>query len=86
MVEKKNVVKIEIDSCHLCPNASLKFINELKEDVMFCQTNTSCIRLREIWGNHPIPGWCPRLEQNQPKIMRGLRAKVPGIIDEAIGV
>ena len=86
MVEKKNVVKIEIDSCHLCPNASLKFIKEIEEDVMFCQTETSCLFLRKGDGVRPIPNWCLRLKQNQPKIMRGLRAKIPGIIDEAIGV
>ena len=86
MVEKKNVVKIEIDSCHLCPNASLKFIKEIEEDAMFCQTETSCLFLRMGHKPHPIPDWCPRLKQNQPKVMRGLRAKIPGIIDEAIGV
>ena len=86
MVEKKNVVKIEIDSCHLCPNASLKFHKEIMRGGMFCQSDRSCIYLREGWGNCSIPVWCPRLKQNQPKVMRGLRAKIPGIIDEAIGV
>lgn len=86
MVEKKNVVKIEIDSCHLCPNASLKFSKEVMAGGMFCQTERSCIYLREGWGNRPIPNWCPRLIQNQPKIMRGLRTKISGIIDETIGV
>ena len=86
MIEKKNKVKIEIESCAMCPNATLKSVKEEQQHIMFCQTETSCIRLREAWGNYPIPDWCPRLKQNQSKVMRGMRAKIPGIIDDAIGV
>lgn len=53
MFEKKNVVKIEIDSCHLCPNSTLKYVEGEKEDLMFCQTNTSCIFLRKGNGFRP---------------------------------
>ena len=70
MIEKKNKVKVEIESCAMCPNATIKSLKEEQKHVMFCQTETSCIRLREAWGNHPIPDWCPRLEQKQPKTMR----------------
>lgn len=70
MFEKKNVVKLEINSCHLCPNSTFKHIEGEKENLMFCQTNTSCIFLRKGDGVHPIPDWCHRLKQNQPKTMR----------------
>ena len=86
MIEKKNRVTLCIENCRQCPNATLKFNKEISEDEMFCQTETSCIWLREGWGDRPIPNWCPRLKQNQPKIMRGLRAKISGIIDDAMEV
>ena len=81
MVKKKNQVTICIENCRQCPNATFKLNKE-----MFCQTETSCIYLREGWGDRAIPDWCPRLKQNQPKIMRGLRAKISGIIDDAMEV
>lgn len=65
-----NRIKVEIDSCAMCPSATLKSVKEEQKHIMFCQTETSCIRLREAWGDYPIPDWCPRLKQNLPKVMR----------------
>ena len=78
MVEKKNKVAVLIEDCRYCPNASLKFIPELEEDVMFCQTTTSCLFLRKGYGSRAIPNWCPRL--NRQKKLCGKRAKIPGIV------
>ena len=62
MAERKNKVTITFESCNQCPNATLKYNEETDEDMMYCQTSTSCIRLRESWGYRPIPNWCPRLD------------------------
>ena len=59
----KRVVHVKIDSCHQCPNATIKSLKEDFQHVMFCQTDSHCIRLREAWGRHDIPDWCPLLEQ-----------------------
>jgi hypothetical protein len=78
MAKPKNKVVITIESCHNCPNATLKFLAEEKEDYMYCQTERSCIQLRRRWGIHPIPSWCPRLRRKQN--LCGKRAEIPGIL------
>lgn len=78
MLEKKNRVTLCIESCKQCPGATLKFNREICEDIMFCQTEDSCIQLREGWGDRPIPDWCPRLSRR--KNLCGKRAEIPGII------
>lgn len=61
MNKKKNRVTIVIEDCQHCPNATLKFDQNTKDDIMYCQTARSLIMLREKgWGSRPIPDWCPR--------------------------
>ena len=74
----KNRITITIESCNQCPNATVKYNKKIDEDEMFCQTETSCIMLKENWGYRPIPDWCPRL--NRQKNLCGKRAEIPGII------
>ena len=76
--KKKNQVVVLIEDCCYCPNANLKFVEEEKEDYMYCQTATNCIQLRNGWGYCPIPNWCPRLTRK--KNLCGKRAEVPGIL------
>lgn len=58
----KRSVRVKIDSCHNCPNATIKSLKAEFQHVMFCQTDTHCIRLREAWGRCDIPDWCPLIE------------------------
>lgn len=84
MVEKKNQVTVLIEDCCHCPNAILKFDHDSEEDIMYCQTSRSLIMLRDNgWGPRPIPDWCPRLNHTISPL-RGLRSKIPGILDDAI--
>ena len=80
MVEKKNRVELitVIEDCIDCPNKKVKDVDGTER--MFCQTDSSLICLREGHGSRSIPDWCPRLKKNQPKIQRGLRAKIPGLL------
>lgn len=83
MTNKKNTVTVVIEDCRHCPNATLKFDKEAKEDIMYCQTARALITLRENgWGPRPIPNWCPRLNHTDftPRQYCGKRAEIPGII------
>lgn len=78
MANEKNKVTVLIEDCRHCPNATLKFDRMSKEDIMYCQTESSMTMLRECWGNSPIPDWCPRLGR---KInLCGKRIQIPGIL------
>lgn len=85
MPEKKNSVVITIEDCRFCPNLGLKFVKELQEDVMFCQTKDRSVMLRERYGTNPIPDWCPRLPGNVMN-WHSCRAKLAklGLIDDAM--
>ena len=65
MYNKKNQVTVLIDDCQHCPNAALKYSEEVKDDFMYCQTEHSCVQLRKWWGERPIPDWCPLLERQK---------------------
>lgn len=79
-----NVVHLTIRDCQYCPCATLKFDQDSKKDIMYCQTNHSLIMLRENgWGPRAIPNWCPRLNHTTSPL-RGLRSQIPGIIDDAM--
>lgn len=83
MFEKKNQVTVLIEDCRHCPNATVKFDREAKEDIMYCQTHQSLIMLRDNgWGPRPIPDWCPRLNHmlSPQRTYCGKRAEIPGII------
>lgn len=84
MVKKKNRVIVCIEDCRYCPNATLKFNTGVKEDIMYCQTESSLIMLRENgWGPRSIPDWCPRLNHSMSSLRTycGKRAEIPGILN-----
>ena len=64
-----NVVHLTIRDCQYCPCATLKFDQGSEKDIMYCQTNRSLMMLREEWGSHSIPNWCPFLRE-QVKIQK----------------
>ena len=61
----KRVVNIQIDDCVKCPNAKLKTVKDegTETQTMFCQTERSCVTLREGFGPCLIPDWCPKLKE-----------------------
>ena len=83
MYEKKNHVTVCIEDCQHCPNATLKFDHESKEDIMYCQTQNSLVMLRDNgWGSRPIPNWCPRLNHMTSALREYHRKQMenPGIV------
>ena len=60
-----NCIHLTIRDCQLCPCATLKYDYNSEDDIMYCQTEKSLLMLREGWGSHPIPSWCPILREQK---------------------